>query len=107
MLLGCNFNIIILFWSKYKIKSNPNLNITCNGSVIENHEPTTSVKYLGATIDQSLSFDAMACSILKKANARLKFLYRKYLTQQRKKPILLCLYFNIIMTMPVLYGTMV
>lgn len=61
----------ILFGSKHKVKSNPNLNITCNGSVIE---PTTSVKYLGATLDQSLSFDTMACSVLKKANSRLKFL---------------------------------
>ena len=74
----------ILFGSKHKVKSNPNLNITCNGSVIE---PTTSVKYLGATLDQSLSFDTMACSVLKKANSRLKFLYRKkdYLTQHAKR----------------------
>ena len=72
----------ILFGSKYKIKSNPNLNVTCNGSVIE---PITNVKYLGATLDQSLSFDSVACSV-KKANARFKFLSRKkeYLTQHEK-----------------------
>ena len=59
----------------------PNLNVTCNGSV---NEPTTNVKYIGATFDQSLSFGSMACSVLKKVN--LKFLYRKkeYLTQHAK-----------------------
>ena len=95
----------ILFGSKYKIKSNPNLNVTCNSSVIE---PTTNVKYLGATLDQSLYFDSMACSVLKKANARLKFLYRKkeYLTQHAKK-LLVMSKFNVIMNMPVLYNIMV
>ena len=69
----------IFFGSKYKIKSNTNLNVTCTSSVIE---PTTNVKYFGATLDQSLSFDSMASSVLQKANAILKFIYRKkeYLT---------------------------
>ena len=34
-------------------------------------------KYLGVTIDQCLSFESMARAIIKKSNARLKFLYRK------------------------------
>jgi hypothetical protein len=34
-------------------------------------------KHLGTTLDQSLSGEAMACSIIKKANAGLKFPYRK------------------------------
>jgi len=48
--------------------------------------PTTSVKYLGATLDQTLSFTEMAQSLLKKANTRLKFVYRnkQYLTQHTK-----------------------
>jgi len=55
--------------------------------------PTSSVKYLGATIDQSLSFDSMARSVLQKANARLKYLYRKkdFLTQHTKKLLIMSL----------------
>jgi len=34
------------------------------------------VKYVGATFDQTLFFSEMAQSLLKKANVRLKFLYR-------------------------------
>jgi len=33
---------------------------------------TTSVKYLGATLDQTLSFSEMAQSLLKKALAKVK-----------------------------------
>ena len=74
----------ILFGSKQRLKSNSNLNIQCNGHTIGS---TSSVKYLGATLDQSLSFDIMARSIIKKANDRLKFLYRKssFLTQYTKR----------------------
>ena len=64
----------ILFGSKHKIKTNSALDITHDGTSIKS---TTSVNYLGAIIDQTLSFDSMAQSIIKKANARLKFLYRK------------------------------
>jgi len=64
----------VLFGSKARLKSGPNLNVVCNGNPIEAKD---SVKYLGATLDQSLSFDSMARSTIKKANARLKFLYRK------------------------------
>ena len=54
---------------------------------------TLSVKYLGVTLDQSLSFSDMATSILKKANAKLKFLYRKqnYLTPDTKKLLIMSL----------------
>ena len=80
----------ILFGSKHRLKSNSSLDITCNGTVIN---PTSSVKYLGATIDQSLSFDTMARSVLQKANARLKYLYRKkdFLTQHTKKLLIMSL----------------
>ena len=64
----------ILFGSNPRIRSQPSLDITCNGSSIESK---TSVKYLGVTIDQCLSFKSIARAIIKKSNARLKFLYRK------------------------------
>lgn len=38
----------VLFGSKPKLRLNPNLNVSCNGQVIE---PTSSVNYLGATLD--------------------------------------------------------
>ena len=74
----------IIFGSKHKLKSNNDLNVTCNGQAIHS---TTSVKYLGATLDQSLTGESMASAIIKKANARLKFLYRKqaYLTEHTKR----------------------
>ena len=70
----------IVFGSPHKIKCNPSLEITCNNLAIKS---TTSLKYIGATLDQTLSFSEMAQSLLKKANARFKFLYRnkQYLTQ--------------------------
>jgi len=64
----------VLFGSKHKLKSQSKLSVSCKGQPIEAKE---SVKYLGVTIIQNLSFDSMANSVLKKANARLKFLYRK------------------------------
>lgn len=74
----------ILFGSKQRLKHQSNLNVKCNDQLIES---TSSVKYLGATIDQFLSFEFMANSIIKKANSRLKFLYRKseYLSLHTKK----------------------
>ena len=74
----------IVFGSKHKLKSNPSLNVSCNGIVIQS---TSSVKYLGATLDQNLSCESMASSVINKANARLKFLYRKrhFLTEHTKK----------------------
>ena len=60
----------ILFGTKHKLRSNSRLNIICNDTVIES---TTAVKYLGANIDQNLSFVNMAQSVVKKSNSRLKF----------------------------------
>ena len=80
----------ILFGSKQKLKSKPNLNITCNDTSIDS---STSVKYLGVNIDQHLHFCSLAENIIKKANARLKFLYRKneFLTEQTKKLLVMSL----------------
>lgn len=80
----------IVFGSKHKLRSHSSLNITCNGTLITS---TSAVKYLGVTIDQFLSFNCMAESVIKKAIARLKFLHRKkeYLTQHTKKLLVMSL----------------
>ena len=74
----------ILFGSKSKLKKCSKLDISCNGIPIASK---TQVKYLGALLDQSISGNPMATGILKKANSRLKFLYRqgKYLEKESKK----------------------
>jgi len=73
----------IVFGSKHKLKSNPSLKVSCNGIAIQS---TSSVQYLGATLDQNLSCENIASSVINKANARLKFLYRKrhFLTEHTK-----------------------
>jgi len=69
-----------LVGSPQKIKCNPSLEIICNNLAIKS---TTSVNYLGATLDQTFPFSEMVQLMLKKVNARLKFVYRnkQYLTQ--------------------------
>ena len=76
----------ILFGSKSKLKKCSKLNISCNGFPIASK---TQVKYLGALLDQSVSGNPMATGVLKKANHRLKFLYRqgKYLDKDSKKTL--------------------
>ena len=64
----------ILFGSRPKLKSDSCLHIICNSTNIKS---TDSVKYLGATIDQHMSCESIATNIIQKANATLKFLYRK------------------------------
>lgn len=46
----------ILFGCRPKLNNEPNLNIVCNGV---NIKYTDSVKYLGVTLDQTLSFDSL------------------------------------------------
>ena len=74
----------ILFGSKPKVRKNTGLNVQCNGISIA---ASTSVKYLGAILDQSLSGESIATSLIGKINSRLKFLYRnkKYLSMHNKK----------------------
>ena len=64
----------ILFGSIPKLRSQSTLNISCNGIDIQ---ATSSVKYLGATLDQNLSCNVIARSVVTKSNARLKYLHRK------------------------------
>ena len=80
----------ILFGSKPRLMSQSNLKIECKGSVIE---PKDNVKYLGAILEQTLMGENMVNSILQKANARLKFLYRKqnFLNLHTKKLLVMSL----------------
>ena len=63
------------------------INISFAGHSIKQHE---TVQYLGCQLDSKLSGEAMASKVLKKINAKLKFLYRqsKYLTPVYRR--LLC-----------------
>jgi hypothetical protein len=64
----------ILFASKPILRSCDRLNIVCNDTTIIS---TKFVKYLGADLDQCLSDESIPNQVIKKANAKLKFLYRK------------------------------
>ena len=57
----------ILFGSKPKLRSQSTLNISCNGT---NIQATSSVTYLGAVLDQNLSCNDIARSVVKMSNAR-------------------------------------
>ena len=80
----------ILFGSKIRLKSQSNLQISCKGTNIESKE---IVKYLGAVLEQCLSGESMVKLIIQKANARLKFLFRKqkFLNLHSKKLLVMSL----------------
>ena len=62
----------ILFGTHKKLKG-AEFNVRCGDEAVKR---VTSVKYLGVTLDQTLNFREHANEILKKANAKLSFLYR-------------------------------
>ena len=64
----------ILFASNRKLKQHKFLRISCNGIKVGGKEVVT---YLGGQLDQDLLGKSMAQKIIQKANASLKFLYRK------------------------------
>ena len=66
----------ILFGSHRKLKKQCEFNVMCNNEPIQS---TQSVKYLGITLDQCLSGESIANNVIKKAGARLNFLYRQAL----------------------------
>ena len=74
----------ILFGTKRKLAKCSQLGVTCNGI---NITASTTVKYLGANLDQAMSGEPMGDRVIKKSNSRLKFLYRKgkYLNFHAKK----------------------
>ena len=78
----------ILFATKRKLKRISKMNIVCNDVNIEGKE---SVKYLGATIDQSMSGKDMGLSVVSKVNKYIKFLYRKKDFLDYKCKRMLCL----------------
>ena len=80
----------ILFASKIRLKSQSNLQISNKGINIESKEV---VKYLGVVLEQCLSGESMVKLIIQKANARLKFLFRKqkFLNLHSKKLLVMSL----------------
>jgi hypothetical protein len=77
---------LILFGSSRQLNKVDNFNVPYDNYIIQ---PTDSVKYLGATLDQHLSGEVMVDSIIKKATGRLKFLYRhsKIFSQKLRKDL--------------------
>ena len=63
----------ILFGPSRKLKSESQFEVKCHNHVIK---ASDHVKYLGVTIDKYLRCDLIVNEIIKKVNARLKFLYR-------------------------------
>ena len=64
----------ILFGSKQRLSKSESIDVTCDGQILASK---SCVKYLGATLDQSLSGSQIADNIISKSNAKLKFLYRQ------------------------------
>ena len=64
----------IHFATKYKIKKVGKLDIKYGTIQIKQH---AKVKYLGSMLDETMSGETMALSVINKINDKLKFLYRK------------------------------
>ena len=64
----------IIFGSHKRLKNKKELNVVCNGVKIDSKP---NVNYLGTKLDQTLSGETTANSVISKCNSRLKFLYRK------------------------------
>ena len=60
--------------TKFKIKKVRKLNIKYGDIQIKQH---SKVKYLGCMLDETMSGETMALSVINKINNKLKFLYRK------------------------------
>ena len=65
----------IIFGFKWKLRKYINFfSVECNGHTIKAQR---SVKYLGLTLDDQSTGEAIVNNIVKKVNGRLKFLYRQ------------------------------
>lgn len=64
----------ILFGSKRKLRKVKDFSVSCGNNIIK---AQLSVKYLGHVLDNTLSGMTCANDVIKKVNARLKFLYRQ------------------------------
>ena len=76
----------IIFGSKRKLRKINNFSVECNGHTFKAQR---SVKYLGLTLDDQLTGEAIVNSIVQKVNGRLKFLYRQcnFLEEKLRKSI--------------------
>ena len=76
----------IIFGSKRKIKECANFTVTCFGTPVRR---VSNVKYLGVMLDENLSGETHASSILKKVASRMSFLYRNscFLDIQSKRTL--------------------
>ena len=77
----------ILFCSERNSKKSFEFGVTYNNQIIQRKE---SVKYLGIELASSVSFSSLVESVVKKANARLKFLYRYQSCMDVKARRILC-----------------
>jgi hypothetical protein len=77
---------LILFGTKRQLSKVDNFHIAFDNHIIKSVD---TIKYLGATLDQHLSGEAMVDSIIKKATGRLKFLYRhsQYFNRKLRKDL--------------------
>ena len=64
----------ILFGTKFKVKKVRKLNIKYGDIQIKQH---SKVKYLGCMLDETMSGETMALSVINKINNKLKILYQK------------------------------
>ena len=76
----------IIFGSKRKLRKINNFSVECNGHTIKAQR---SVKYLGLTLDDQLTGEAIVNSIVQKVNGRLNFLYTpcNFLEEKLRKSI--------------------
>merc|ERR1739840_50068 len=63
----------ILFGSKRKLRKVTTFAVKCDNEIIQN---VHSVKYLGIQLDEDLAGESIVKETIKKANSRLRFLYR-------------------------------
>ena len=80
----------ILFGTKRRLKLAGTFSVLCNGKPIKS---ASTVKYLGVSLDQCLSGEPIANSIIKKTGDRLKFLYRQALFLNENSRKIVC-YFD-------------
>ena len=76
----------ILFGTKHKCGNAKFLNIVHNGIEVKQH---AKLEYLGCTLDESLSGESMALSVVDNINSRLMFLHRqnRLLTPSLRRPL--------------------
>jgi hypothetical protein len=64
----------MLFGTKKRLNKVNSFSVSCGGQTIKSSKVA---KYLGVTLDESLNGESIAQDVIKKASARLKFLYRQ------------------------------